>query len=124
MDNCNLVNTIWIDKGIVIILIYYIMKYYNKLKKKIIIIKNYKYINICKILFTKLNFMTYKIHDSNNFYFNIRHIIYNQDIIIDYINNYDNFINTNKINLIPWYDMNDPLITYKYSYNKKKNKKI
>ncbi len=51
----------------------------------------------------------------NNFYFNIRKIIKKQDIIIDYLSNYDDYIHTKKIKLVPWFDMNDILISYEYN---------
>ena len=70
---------------------------YNVLLKKIIIIENSKYITILKILFPKLKFKKNDMKNNNKyFYFNIRKIIKQQDIIIDYLNNYDNYINTNK----------------------------
>ncbi len=119
--NCKTVNIVWIERGIILTIIYYIIKYNKKLKNKIIIINNKLYCQFFKILFPKLKFEIYKNHNKSNFYFNIRKIIKEQDIIIDYLSNYNEIINTNKISLIPWYDMNDPLIVYKYDDKKKLN---
>jgi len=120
---CNAINIIWIDRGILISIIYYIIRYYNILIKKIIIIDNKRYRNILKILFVDLKFKCYKKHNTNNYYFNIRKIIKNQDIIIDYLHNYDGNIPSKKFKFIPWYDFNDPIIIYLYSnkYFSKKN---
>ena len=120
--NCNTVNIIWTDRGIKLAIMYVIYFYYNKIKHKNIIIFNKNFRNFAKLLFPKLLIFK-KVSNTNNnnknFYFNIRYIIKKQDIFIDYIKNYDNTIFTKKINLIPWYDINDPLIIY--FYNKKKN---
>ena len=117
-NQCKMVNIVWVERGILLTIIYIIIKKYDYLKKKKIIMNNKKYIMLLKLFFPKLKFGTYKKHKSKNFYFNIRNIIRKQDIIIDYINNYDNVINTNKISLIPWFDMNDVLISYEYDENK------
>jgi hypothetical protein len=113
-NECKIVNIVWIERGIIITIIYHILKKYKKLVDKIIIIDNKRYCKFLKIIFPELKFKTFKKHSSNNFYFNIRKIIKNQDIIIDYLANYTDNINTNKISLLPWYDMNDPIIVYEY----------
>ena len=120
-NQCNMINIVWIDRGIILTIIYYILKKYDILLKKTIIINNLRYINFLKILFPKLKFDKCKKHKSTNFYFNIRNIIKYQDIIIDYLDNYDEIINTNKISLIPWFDMNDILISYEYKASNKLN---
>ena len=118
-NQCKMINIVWIERGILLTLIYYIIKKYDNLKNKIIIIDNLKYIKLLNIFFPKLKFSIFKTHKSSNFYFNIRSIIKKQDIIIDYISNYNDIINTAKISLVPWFDMNDPLICYEYNENKK-----
>lgn len=112
---CNLFNQVWIDRGIMLTIIYYLTKYYNKIKNKNIIIENKLYRNFAGELFPELLFSKYKKDNPNNFYFNIRKIIKNKDIIIDYLKSYDTTINTKKINVIPWYDANDPIVAYKYN---------
>ena len=116
-NKCSLVSMVWIDRGIILTLIHYLVKYYKHLVNKIIIINNPEYRSFLSILFPNLFFNKYKEDNSNNFYFNIRQIIKKQDIIIDYLVNYNDNVNTKKISLIPWYDMNDPIIVYKYSNN-------
>jgi hypothetical protein len=119
---CKPINIIWIERGILYTIIYYIIKNYDKIKNKIIIIDNKIYRKILKKLFNNLIFKKYNENkeSSNNFYFNVRKINKQQDIIIDYLKNYE-YINANKINLVPWYDMNDVLIVYEYDKKYIKN---
>ena len=119
--NCKLVNTVWIERGIILTILYYLIKKYDLIINKIIIIENTKYRILFKLLFQELKFEKYEKDNKNNFYFNIRKIIKKQDIIIDYLNNYDDFIYTEKIKLVPWFDMNDILVSYIYDSNKKLN---
>ena len=119
--NCKLVNTVWIERGIILTILYYLIKKYDLIINKIIIIENTKYRILFKLLFPELKFEKYDNDNTNNFYFNIRKIIKKQDIIIDYLNNYDDFINTVKIKLVPWFDMNDILISYIYDSKEKLN---
>ena len=114
-ENCKIINIVWIERGILITIIYYILKKYIILLNKIIIINNKEYCKFLKIIFPELKFSIFKKHIDDNFYFNIRKIIKNQDIIIDYLANYYKVINTKKIKLLPWYDMNDPIIAYQYN---------
>lgn len=118
-NQCKLVNTVWIDRGIILTLIYYITKKYNKLFNKIIIINNNQYRKFIKYLFPRLKLSAFKNHSSNNFYFNIRTIIYKQNIIIDYLKNYNEYIHTKKIKVIPYYDINDVIVSYNFDLNKK-----
>lgn len=113
LNNCRLINIVWIERGILLTLIYYIIKYYDKLLDRKIIVTISSYRKILRNLFPKLTFKQYTEHQSRNFYFNIRNIIRKQDIIIDYLGNND-YICSKKIDLIPWYDMNDILVAYKY----------
>ncbi len=119
MNNCRTVNTIWIDKGIILTIIYYLLKKNNVILNKKIIIDNTRYRILIKTLFPNLKITKYEDDDVNNFYFNIRKIIKKQDIIIDYLSNYDDCIRTKKIKLIPWFDMNDILVSYHYNKKKK-----
>lgn len=120
VNKCKLINIVWIDRGIILSIIYYIITHYDKLYNMIIIIDIERYRNILSILFIKLKFKKYNGKDKKiYFYFNIRKIIKKQDVIIDYLHNYNKYINTTKINLVPWYDMNDILIMYKYNENTK-----
>jgi hypothetical protein len=115
-NKCNLVDIIWIERGILLMLIYFIIKNYNNLEKKKIVINNKKLRNFLQGVFLNLNFLDkFEKNKSDYFYFNIRSIQKNQDIIIDYLKNYDEFIPTKKIWLVPYYDLNDPLIIYKFN---------
>jgi hypothetical protein len=111
-NQCSIVNIVWTDRGILLSIIYYIIKFYSKLIKKTVIINNKRYRKFLRIIFPNLKFVKYQSHSSDNFYFNIRTIIKKQDIIIDYLANYSDNILAEKINLVPWFDMNDPLIIY------------
>jgi hypothetical protein len=92
-----------------------ILKKYKKLKNRILIINNKTYRTIIKQIFPELTFDRYREDDEDNFYFNIRSVIKEQDVFIDIIKNYDKYVHTKKIYLLPWYDMNDPLIVYSYN---------
>jgi FtsZ-binding cell division protein ZapB len=114
INNPSIVTIIWIERGILFTCINIIEHNYLSLFNKKIIVNNSKIKKILKILFPELLFKNFKSHSSKNFYINIRNIVYHQDYIIDYLNNYDTFINSKHINLVPWYDSNDPLIVYKF----------
>lgn len=116
--NNKLINIIWPDRGIKLAIIYNILKYYNKIKNKNIIINNKDYRVFAKIMFPELIIIKFKnnIENKNNFYFNIREIIIKKNIFIDYLYNYTNDnIPTKKLNVIPWFDINDPIIYFRYS---------
>jgi hypothetical protein len=127
-NKCKIVNIVWIDRGMLISIIYYIVMKHKSLLKKNIILSNDKYYEILKNIFPKMNFKIYDMEESdgtiknnkNNFYINIRTIMNKQDLIIDYLHNYKKHVCTKKIYLVPWYDMNDPLIMYKYDNNYRK----
>jgi len=129
-------NIIWINRGIIISLIYIILKIYNKLKDKYLIIKQ-KYIReFLQFLFPKLNFISNKKNrysnesdsddDHKDYYdFFIRSTPSKADnnyIVIDYLSNYNNIIPTDELWLVPYYDDNDPLIMYLYKHDSKDTK--
>lgn len=119
-NSCKLVNVVWIERGILLVMIHCVLKRYTKLLNRIIIIDNDRYREFMKILFPSHNFQKYSPtnkSDPNNFYFNVRKIIQMQDIIIDYVSNLDQIVYTKKIDLVPWYDMNDMLVYYKFDPN-------
>ena len=105
LNNCKIVNIVWLDRGIILSIIFFILKYYDELINKTIIITEDLYRIFINMLFPKLKIENYKKHKSYNFYFNIRKIIKNQDVIINFIKNYKHNVNTNKIYLVPWYNM-------------------
>jgi len=117
--DCKIINIVWPDRGILLSIIVYIIKFYDNLLEKIIIIDNKRYRKFLRKLFTEFKFSKFVQHDEKNFYFNIRTIIKKQDVIIDYLANYETYINASTLSFVPWYDMNDPLIIYKYNQDKK-----
>jgi hypothetical protein len=121
---CKIVNIVWTDRGIILTLLYYICKKYKILLDKIIIINNSRYRKFFKYLFPKLKFKKFISDTPDNFYFNIRTIIKKQNIIIDYLSNYDEYIHAKKLKVVPWYDMNDVLISYEYNNNNSKKLKL
>lgn len=122
-NTCKLVNVVWIERGILLVMIHYVLKKYGPMLQKNIIIDNDRYREFMKILFPSHKFYKFVEDNPNNFYFNIRKIIKMQDIIIDYANNYDDVVYSKKIDLVPWYDMNDILIYYKFDPTKMVNMK-
>ena len=122
MNKIKLYELFNIDRGVKLLIIYFILKKYNIIKKKNIIIENYNYRLFCKIMFPKLKFIKFdskKINYTTNFYFNINKKLVNKDIFIDYLSNYTNkIIYCDKIYLCPWSNVDNPIIGYKYSKNK------
>lgn len=117
-NRCKPVNPVWIERGILLTIMYHINKYYNELQTKIIIVDNDKHCFFLKKIYPSLKFQIFKKDDSSNpnyFYFNVRKINKKQDVIIDYLANYDDVIPSDKVNLVPWFDINDPLIVFRYS---------
>lgn len=123
-NKCKLINIVWIERGILLTIMSYILKKYKTLLKKIIIIENERCRNFIAMLFPDHKFQKFVGHNPDNFYFNVRKITYMQDIIIDYIANCDDVLHAKKINLVPWYDINDMLIYYKVSVERTLSLKI
>ena len=125
-------NIVWIDRGIIISLVYIILKKYNKLKEKYLIIKNNRIRQFLEFLFPKLNFINNEKNRYSNesdseedhkdyFNFFIRSTptkASNNYIVIDYMSNYNKYIPTKEIWLVPYYDKNDPLFFYIYEHEK------
>lgn len=116
---CKYINIVWIERGIILSIIEYILENYYKLMGKKIIIDDKRYRYILRPIFPKLVFSAYINDEPKNFYINIRKIIKNQDIVIDYLNNYNNFILGDNVKLVPYYDYNDMLIMYEVSKKKR-----
>ena len=74
-NKCSLMSMVWIDRGIILTLIYQLVKNYKSIVNKKIIINNPEYRSFLSILFPDLVFRKYDQHNKNNFYFNIRQII-------------------------------------------------
>lgn len=125
-------NIIWIDRGIIISLVYIILKKYHKLKDKYLIIRQNRIRKFLEFLFPKLSFINNEKNRYSNdsdseedhkdyFNFFIRSTpqkASNNYIVIDYMSNYNKIIPTNEIWLVPYYDKNDPLFFYMYEHEK------
>ena len=116
---CFPINIIWIERGIILLILEHICDNYHSIKNKNIILENNKYRQFIQSIFKNLSFSQNSISNKDTFYFNIRKIIKNKNIIIDYLNNYNDFIPGTDVKLVPWFDYNDPLIFYIYNNNKK-----
>jgi hypothetical protein len=120
-NKCKLINIVWIDRCIKLAIIFNILLYYEQLLNKIIIIDNCEYRYFIRHMFPELKFIKFNknnnIYNKKYFYINIKNILINKDIIIDYISNYPINIPTDKIYCIPWFDVNDPIITFIYNKN-------
>jgi hypothetical protein len=112
--DCFLVSMTWVDRGILLAIMNYLSKYHDNLRDRNIIIQDKIYRNFATQMFPELKITKFKKHSSDNFYFNIRKTIKEQDIFIDYLKKYDDGVPTKKIHLLPWYDRNDPLVVYEY----------
>ena len=89
-QNCKLVNIVWIERGILLCLMYYIIKHYKTIFVKNLIVEPVQYRRFLRLIFPKLIIKKYNEHDNNrdNFYFNIRRLLKKQDVFIDYIRNH------------------------------------
>ena len=121
--NNDIENIIWIDRGIMISLIYIILKKYNKIQDKYLIVRQNRIRNFLSFLFPKLRFINNEKNRYNEsehkdyYYIHIRTRPYSGEdncIVIDYLSNYNRIIPTDEIWLVPYYDKNDPLIFYFY----------
>jgi len=113
-NQCNKVNCVWEDKGIILGIIYYISKHEPSIDDTYII-KNKKYRNILRKLFFNYKF---KKH-GEGYVINIKNNVRN-DLIINNINNLTE-INAKYIYLLPWFDNENPIIMYKFNKNKNIN---
>ena len=116
MSNCLNYNIIWPESGIILSVIEHIIQNYKKLSNKNIIIENKKYRTFIESLFPNLTFKNSTFKSTKNFYFNIRKIIKKQDVIIDYLNNY-NKIKGSDISIVPYFDPNDIIVKFSVSKN-------
>ena len=119
-DKCikNEISTISENKGILLGLLYFILKNYNNLINNKININLTKFKKILKILFPDLNFLDKFTETNNSFNINIntKEIV---DLNITYINFLEE-IKANKVYIVPWFDGDNPLIMFEKS-NKEQN---
>ncbi len=113
-------NIVWENKGIVLGIILFILNNYNRVKNRIIIIRNQRYKYILERLFPKIEFAYSDAkHYKKTFEINVRNNN-KSDLAINNINS------LNQINgipmLLPWYDKYNPIIMFLYDENNVKNK--
>lgn len=105
-------NLEWEDKNIILSLFLYLTLNYSIIKEKVIIINHQFYMSIAKEFFFKLTFK----HKDKDKYQNkvriyIKEISQNSGLYINNIHNFESIYNY-KISLIPWYDIQNPLIMF------------
>lgn len=105
-------NLEWEDKNIILSLFLYLTLNYKELKDKVIIINHQFFMSIAKEFFFKL---TFKYNDKdkyiNKIHIYIKEINKNNGLYINNIHNFESIYNY-KISLIPWYDIQNPLIMF------------
>lgn len=116
-NNCVPYNIKWEDRGILLGLIYFILKKYKKLKYEDIYIHDDKYRAILSYLFPECDFTN--VTRKNQFNISIKSIEYG-NLNINNLNNLES-IKVKKYYILPWYDKDNPLVMFTKG---KKNKNI
>ena len=108
------------SRGILIGIIDYLTKHYDIIKTYKIVVRRKNYRTILKQLFADIYFV--KKGDENCFHINIQ----NNETFGLIINNLDNIGTINgKSKLLPWYDVDNPIVIFEYNKNKVvENKKL
>lgn len=113
---CKKMELTWENKGIVLGIIYFLLKKNNFLKNKRIIITNKRTRKIMKYLFDDLNIKKIPYQSEDNFYINLK-TSNNDDLIINNLLNFK-VIRAKKVFLLPYYDEDNPIVMFlmdKYS---------
>jgi len=97
------------DRGIILGIVYYILKKYDSLKKRNIIITEKRIRKIIKYLFPELSFHTKR---PNSFVINIRNQVHS-DLVINNINNIP-AIHTKRLYYLLWSSRDNPMVMYKH----------
>ena len=66
------INIIWIERGIILLILEHICDNYHSIKNKNIILENNKYRQFIQSIFKNLSFSQNSISNKDTFYFNIR----------------------------------------------------
>jgi hypothetical protein len=110
------------EKSIIIGIIYYILKNIKKIQNTGIFIKNNIIRLIIQKLFPNLNIIDTFIKSSYCIHIRTNNLFSNcSNIYIDYLKNYNKYICSNKVKLLPWFDIDDPIILYEYNKKYKYN---
>jgi len=105
MDKCK--DIIIEDRGIIIGIMFYLLKHNNRMMGNTVIIADKRIRHIIRYLFYDLTIRK----EGDGFHFNIRNNTYS-DIVINNINNL-NDINTHHIYILPWGNPDNPVIMYR-----------
>ncbi len=110
---------IWEDKSIIIGIFVYLIKYHDILKKyrRRVVIDNFPYRNIIQFFFFDLKIRKQnKPHYKKPLIINIKNV---RDEGSIYINNINNFrdLNSKKIRILPWYDLDNPVVIFEKMEN-------
>jgi hypothetical protein len=107
---------ILIEKSIILGIIFYIMTNKSNIKNNGVFIEQKGVRKLIQTLFPDIRFLDKKIK-KYNIYIRTRT---NNGICIDYLNNYNMYIESEKVKVLPWCDiLNDPLIMYHVNKKKK-----
>ena len=118
----NAANIINSEKSIIIGIIYYILKNIKKIQNTNIFIKNNTIRLIIQKLFPDLNIVDTFIKSSYCIHIRTNNLFSNcSNIYIDYLKNYNKYICSNKVKLLPWFDSDDPIVLYEYNKKYKFN---
>jgi hypothetical protein len=108
-NDCIIANIKWEDRGILLGIIYHILKKYKKLKYEEIYIADDKFRAMLQYIFSDLEF-TKKKRTKDQYIISIKNIEQG-NLNINNINNLEN-IQAKKYYLLPWYDNDNPIIMY------------
>ena len=116
MQNNNTYNHLltWEEKSIILGVIMYLSKHHEKMINKTIIIQDKFYRTIIKKIFDDL-MIKKKSNSVDIFQINIKNNVQN-GLIINNLNNL-NKINNKKVILLPWYNIDNPIVMYKWKPN-------
>jgi hypothetical protein len=115
-------NSIWEDKGILLGLIYYITKNYERLINKELIMNDINIIKLLKKFFPDQN-LSNKIGENKNiFVINIKSYCDNGDLCINNLQNFPKHLEFGKIYILPWLNYENPIVLIdnqkkKYKYD-------
>jgi hypothetical protein len=111
-------NIIIEDRGIIVGIMYYILKRINRLFNKIIVIHDKRIRDIIKYFFYDLNIKK----AGDGFQINIRNNNHNSGLIINNLNNLPEKIHAKKVYYLLWFNKDNPIVMYEYEQNKIKDK--
>lgn len=113
---CNLVNKVWVERGMLLCTIHQLQMNRISLGRKVIIVPNANFRTALQELFPELVFASKAKGNDSSFHICFRtQATRHRALVFDYLANYEQGIPAKNVALVPWYDMNDPLIVFKYN---------